>query len=79
MKTLLLSLLVLSQVVFGCGLPTELDDSDCGIIYMGSWEAIEGGYHITPCIQEKDIWQKLTKDFLPLKQSLKIFLLKEDL
>ena len=46
MKTLLLSLLVLSQVVFGCGLPTELDDSDCGIIYMGSWEAIEGGYHI---------------------------------
>ena len=46
MKTLLLSLLVLSQVVFGCGLPTELDDSDCRIIYMGSWEAIEGGYHI---------------------------------
>lgn len=44
MKTLLLSLLVLSQVVFGCGLPTELDDSDCGIIYMGSWEAIEGGH-----------------------------------
>ena len=46
MKTLLLSLLVLSQVVFGCGLPTELDEYDCGIIYMGSWEAIEGGYHI---------------------------------
>lgn len=46
MKTLLLSLLVLSQVVFGCGLPTELDDSDCGIIYKGDWEAIEGGYHI---------------------------------
>ncbi len=45
MKTLLLSLLVLSQVVFGCGLPTELDDSNCGIYFTGDWEVVEG-YHI---------------------------------
>ena len=45
MKTLLLSLLVLSQVVFGCGLPTELDDSNCGIYFTGDWEVVDG-YHI---------------------------------
>ena len=41
MKTLLLSLLAFSQVVFG----TELDDSNCGIYFTGDWEVVDG-YHI---------------------------------